>query len=256
MTDNDDAPPPAPSRRGLSRRLIALLAGGAAALAVAGVTSWALWPEAADDPYPDVPEGVYHAADVRYFDDLATMTASSALVVQGTAVEIRPGAAIVLDDGSEATVTDREVVVEVDKVVYDRFGIEAPATVVVVEGYWENGIGYTREGTPWIEVGQTGYFYLAAPPPALREDESYTYIHESGRVLIASSAEVSIPGHWTEEGPWASADLANGGAPAFTTAIESAAEAANSGEALPETITVCEPSDPADENSTPVCWEQ
>ncbi|WP_112134751.1 hypothetical protein [Glycomyces dulcitolivorans] len=257
MTEHDDAPPdPVPSRRGPSRRLVALVAAGAVALAAAGVTSWALWPDAVDDPYPDVPEGVYHAADVRAFDDLAVMTASSALVVKGTAVEIRPGAEVVYDDGSEAAVTDREVVVDVDKVVYDRYGIGAPETVVVVEGYWENGIGYTREGMPWTEVGQSGYFYLTAPPPDVLATETYAYIHEAGRVLIGSGSAVSIPGHWQEEGPWTAVDHVNGGAPAFETAIQSAADAAAAGEAVPELISVCVPSDPAVEDSAPLCWEE
>ncbi|WP_344482387.1 hypothetical protein [Glycomyces endophyticus] len=239
-------------------RLLSFIAGGAAALVVAGATAWALWPqpESDPDPFPDQPESVYHAAEVRTFDNLGTMTASSALVVHGTAVEARPGETVVLDDGSEASVTGREVVVEVDQVVFDRFGIEAPETVVVAEGFWENGIGYTLEGMPWTEVGQSGYFYLAGPPPALREDELYTYVHETGRVLIGTSLEVSIPGHWQEEGPWATADLADGASTSFTTAIQSAAEAAESGEAIPELISVCVPTDPADENSAPLCWEE
>ncbi|MFB9661332.1 hypothetical protein ACFQS3_01280 [Glycomyces mayteni] len=262
MSDNDPPadvkPPRTPLPRSRRPRLLAFIAGGAAALIVAGAAGWALRPqaEADPDPFPDQPESVYHAADVRTFDDLGTMTASSALVVHGTAVEARPGDTVALDDGSETTVTGREVVVEVDQVVFDRFGIEAPETVVVAEGFWENGIGYTREGMPWTEVGQSGYFYLAGPPPALREDELYTYIHETGRVLIAPSLEVSIPGHWQEEGPWAAADLADGTSASFTTAIQSAAEAAESGEAIAELVSVCVPTDPADENSAPLCWEE
>lgn len=230
---------------------------GTAVVAAAGVAAWILWPGTEPEPFPERPEGVYAASDARSFTDIATMTASSALVVKGTVTATGPGETIEYDDGSGSVQTNREVTITVEDVLYNRYEIEEPATVVMVEGYWEDGVGYTREGMPWVEVGDSGYFYLAAPPPEHRESQTYSVIHLYGRVLLGEDQSVAVPGNWDDEGPWsAPSSLDSANAPAFESQILAAARAAAGGVARPEVITVCRPSDPENEDSEPICWEE
>lgn len=231
-------------------------AAGASAVAVAGFATWVLWPSAEASPYPERPEGVYIAADTREFTDLSTMTASSALVVEGTVTAVGPGDSIEFEDGSETVQTNREVTISVEAILHNRYAVEDPKTVVMVEGYWESGVGYAREGLPWVEVGDSGYFYLTAPPPEHRDEEIYSLVHQYGRILLENDQTVSIPGHWEEEGPWSTLKLDATDAVAFEAQILDAADAASSGEVEPALVTVCEPLDPDDEDSEPICWEQ
>jgi hypothetical protein len=232
------------------------LAGASALVVAAGAATWALMPGESPDPYPEHPEAYYFGVDDHAFEDLATMTATSALLVKGSVTETAPGETRELGDGSGAVATDREVVIAVEEVLYNRYGVAEPETVVMLEGYWSDGTGYTLEGMPWVEVGDSGYFYLSAPPPEHRDGDRYSLIHLSGRVLIEEDQEVAIAGHWTEEGPWAAAELSTASAEAVEVEIEAAAESALAGAVEPLTVTVCEPSDPEDENSEPVCREE
>lgn len=232
-----------------------LIRSAAVAVAVAAAAVWVFWPE--PDPYPDQPEAEYAAAEAREFADVATMTASSALVVRGAVAEAGPGDTIELDDGSGAVQTNREVTIDVEEIIFNRYGVEEPKTVVMHEGYWENGVGFAREGLPWTEIGDSGYFYLTAPPPEHHDSGTYSLIHQNGRVLIdeAASEDVTVPGHWEEDGPWAPLG-ATAGAAAFEDEIRTAADTAEAGRVEPVTLTVCEPSDPENEDSEPICWEQ
>lgn len=233
---------------------------GTGLLAATGVVAgWALWSSSEPDPYPVQPEGTYAAAEARSFTDLATMTASSALVVRATATDTGPGETIEYHDGAGSAHTEREVTLAVEEVLYQRYEVDVTETIVMIDGYWDDGVGYAREGVPWVESGDSGYFYLSAPPPERRDSQNYSTISQHGRVLLGEDLSVDVTGHWEEEGPWAAAGLDAQDArdaSTFEKQIETAAEAAAAGTAEPELVTVCEPSEPGDEDSEPVCWEQ
>jgi hypothetical protein len=191
-----------------NRRARVIAVTSAALVVVAGVTT-ALVVNPFSDDLAERPELTAEGLESYFFEDPATMAATSELVVIAEVVAVEPGRTT----GESAPTGDRpgdletirNIVIEIEEVLHDPNGTATELTSLTVEeGSWDSqGTGIAVNGLTWSEVGDRGYFFLQ---PVDLEDGSgdlYALISSYGRVLLdGESAELSGH-HPEEEGPWA-----------------------------------------------------
>lgn len=131
-------------------------------------------------------------ADEAYaFDDLATMAATSHVVIHAYVDSVQLGR--VYGDPDEAVSFQvRNVNLAVDEVLASQNS--APKEIILEEQGWTSeGDCYIQNGLTWSEVGQEGYYFLR------RNVDADTYIHSSsqGRALIEGPT-LAVPAPDTE----------------------------------------------------------
>lgn len=117
--------------------------------------------------------------ELHHFNDVATMTATSPLVISGRVTAVRAGRWSGGAPGDRDRV--RDVTIAVDRVLASRSGAE-PATVVVDEWGWTSqGRGFEFKGVSWTEPGDRGFYFLT---PVTDAPGHYRLINSQGRVLV------------------------------------------------------------------------
>lgn len=140
----------------------------------------------AADGLPREANRVVHAGDsVREFRTLGELAATSAAVVQADVVEVQQGTTVRLGDTSRREIVPRLLVLKVQQVLYVRSTARLPEQIRVNDGYWESGDGYAREGLPWAQPGDTGYYFLSQDRgPDGNPLPTYSLLSPAGRVLV------------------------------------------------------------------------
>ncbi|MGL5827279.1 MAG: hypothetical protein ACRCYU_21060, partial [Nocardioides sp.] len=202
----------------------------------------AFWVQRNHTQFPDESSEVYSASSGREFDSLGELAASSDLVVRARVIDVNRGASVEYDDGSDAKFTQRTVTLQVVRTFYVRDGSISADRIELWDGYWTDGVGFAREGVPWIDPGDTGYFFVHTADGAPGQ---YSLVGD-GRVMITEDGVVYAgdPELWGRH---------TGGEDGMKDALLDAVDAAKSGAAKPVPYEVCRPSDPDDENSEPIC---
>lgn len=177
----------------------------------------------------DKPTHTAVGKEMVVFPDVATMTATSDLVVRATVSQIRRGRTVGPED---APITFREVSLDIGSVVYQRPGRAVPSSVVVEEEGWTaEGLGFTMNGVAWSRTGDTGYFFLHRKSDA--RDGTYRLAGSHGRALITGSSVALSGDNSHGEGPWDATGVRSRGAQGLDTEIRAAAGKARSGQARP-----------------------
>lgn len=148
------------------------------ALAVAALTAAVSF--AAGGPQLDrLPEENAHAKEVYSFDDVATMTATSHLVVLGTVVSVGPGR--IVGEEADGAIQLRSVGIEVLDFLHQRKTTILPRLLTIEEEGWDaQGRGYTVNGVEWSQVGDYGYFFLRKSDGV----NTYQLVSSQGRALV------------------------------------------------------------------------
>ncbi|QFG22375.1 hypothetical protein [Actinomadura sp. WMMB 499] len=121
-----------------------------------------------------------HNVEVHWFDDLATMVATSKLVVLGEVRSVRPGR-WVGEEEPDGRLRVRDVTLDVEKVLF-REGVAAPETVTLDEWGWDSrGVGFWDANLTWTGPGDRGYYFLT---PVQDAPGHYRLINSQGRALI------------------------------------------------------------------------
>lgn len=225
--------------------LAVLLVALGAFLFVAQDPPEATFPTRATGTYPDGSSAVT-------FKSIGEFVATAAFVVEGEVLDVERGDPVRLADGSEADIVPRLLDVEVRKLLYSRDPqAGAPETLLVTDGYWEDGVGHERESIGWVKPGQVGFFVVSrdrAPDGTLMS--TYSPLNGYGIALLdGERVEYAHQGVWQPLGHSATAVE-------FREALSGGISAAQSGAAEPVTVTICYPSVPGDEESEPVCFEE
>lgn len=122
-----------------------------------------------------------HNVEVHWFEDLATMVATSDLVVLGEVRSVRPGR-WVGEEEPDGRLRVRDVTLKVEKVLYRNGPAAAPATVTLDEWGWDSrGVGFQDANVTWTEPGDRGYYFLS---PVETAPGHYQLISSQGRALI------------------------------------------------------------------------
>jgi len=199
-------------------------------LVMAGVTAGCSSSAGSTVKFTDTPENISYASELRGFDDLGSMTATSDLVVKATVTEVVQGRTSGTAEDGGATTT-REVRLRIDKVIYQRRGGKAPESVLLAEGYWDqSGTGYMVEGLNWSKVGDTGYYFLSGPDDTYTSSDHYALVWSQGRVVVTNDG-IAISGDYDHEGPWVGVNTSAAGVATFEASLAAAAEAARTGKA-------------------------
>lgn len=214
------------SMRRRSMSMFGVAAGLVLAAAVAGGCSSSAGTPVA---FTDTPEHLSYSTELQVYEDLGSMTASSDLVVKATVTGTSQGRTFGTAEDGGATTT-REVHLRIDKVIYQKTQGQAPKSIVLAEGTWnDKGLGVMSEGLPWSKVGDTGYYYLSADDSYPTGDH-YSLLWSQGRLLISGTG-VSISGDHDVEGPWMGVDVSASGLSALEASITGAAHEAKTGKA-------------------------
>ncbi|HXH79581.1 hypothetical protein [Nocardioides sp.] len=183
--------------------------------------------------------------------NVGELVATATFTFEGKVLRVEQGEPVPYDDGSGDVTVPRYLVVEVGTVFHSRDpAATVPSTLLVWDGYWEDGVGYEREPIGWAQPGQSGFFFVRqgrGPDGDFRG--RYTPIAEGLALIGGEEVEYGHEGVWQSLGSSASPDM-------FRSAISEGARAARSGEAEPVLQTICYPSVPGDENSEPICVEE
>lgn len=205
----------------------------------------ARFPSHATATYPD-------GSSAATFKDIGEMVATATFVFAGKVLGVEQGDPVRLPDGSEAEIVPRILVVEVRDLLHRRGpGSSAPSTVRVTDGYWQDGVGYSRESIGWAMPGQTGFFLVGRDrAPDGTHMSTYSPLNDNGIALVdGERVKYAHQGVWRILG--GSATSAE-----FRDALNRGVSAAQSGAATPVPVTICYPSIPGDEQSEPVCVEE
>lgn len=203
---------------------------------------------------PTAASRVMDTTEARNFHSVGQLAATASLVVRGHVVDVVPGDPVTFPDGSGVAVTPRYLVVQVDEYLAARDAdAPQPASLHVYDGYWQASEGYRRQEFDWAEPGDAGVFFLDQDTDANGQPlNTYSPLGAEGRVLLNPGEPV-----YDEDASsvWASV----GEEPSVTELKEAVAEGVNSaenGDAKPLLVEVCRPSDPADEDSEPICTKE
>ncbi|MBG6091689.1 hypothetical protein [Actinomadura viridis] len=138
-----------------------------------------------------------HSVEINFFEDLATMAATSDLVVLGEVRSVRPGRWVGEEEpkGRERV---RDVTIEIEEVLLNNGSGAAPKTVTVDEWGWDSrGVGFQDENVTWTKAGDRGYYFLT---PVKDAPGHHRLINSQGRALISGteltpSSEEGAPLH-------------------------------------------------------------
>lgn len=127
------------------------------------------------------PTMLAHNVEVHFFEDLATMVATSDLVVLGEVRSVRPGR-WVGEEEPDGRLRVRDVTIHIEKVLFRKGSGAAPKTVTVDEWGWDSrGVGFQDENLTWTKPGDRGYYFLT---PVKDAPGHHRVVNSQGRVLI------------------------------------------------------------------------
>ena len=162
-----------------------------------------------DDPngsrFPDHATAVYpDGSSATTYKNVGEMVATAAFVLEGEVLRVEHGDPVQYNDGSGDEIVPRILVVKVRDLLHQRGPkIEAPSTLRVIDGYWQDEVGYERESTGWATQGQVGYFMVSrdrAPDGSYMS--TYSPLNGEGVVLVEGDRVKYAP---TGRGsPWGS----------------------------------------------------
>ncbi|MQA97389.1 MAG: hypothetical protein GEV11_23140 [Streptosporangiales bacterium] len=128
--------------------------------------------------------------ELHDFNDVATMTATSPLVIFGRVETVRAGRWSGGAPGDRDRV--RDVTIAVDQVLASGSGAR-PEKVVVDEWGWDGqGRGFEFKGVRWTEPGDRGFYFLI---PVTDAPGHYRLINSQGRVLVQGETLQPSAGH-------------------------------------------------------------
>lgn len=218
---------------GPDRRRAATAAVALVALALTGGCAATGAEPASDDGQAldlEQPERLAFASEVSYFEDLATMLASSDAVVVGEVTDVRAGRVV---GEADFSIRFREVDVRVEHDERDRFA--AGDTVLVEQEGWSEDVtgdesSYAYEGQGWLQEGTKVLLFLVdkGGPEAGR----YRAISSQGLYEIAGDVVAPVPAPEASHAPLV-AEIAAMAAPEVKIAVATAGRGVRSGTVQP-----------------------
>lgn len=190
------------------------------------------------DGLPSRPETKTVALRPNY-KSLESMTASAPLVVLARVTSVKPG--LLISPPGEGSLQMRESTLEVQEVLYSSKG-ESPATVVIGETGWVDGVPTEDIERPWTKKGDYGYFFLRQDPV----HKIYGLIGTQARVLIDEPSQQMRPSGDHHEDPFV-VKLGKMTPQDFAKAVKSAATLAKEGKTKPRPLGDALPEVPVDE---------
>jgi hypothetical protein len=138
--------------------------------------------------YDAQPEGTADGREIYHFTDVASMTATSNLVVYGDVVSVDQGRLTGGEDDGAAVggeIRLRSVTITVYSVLHNPKNLLVPPSIILEEEGWDDeGRGYITNNVAWSQVGDSGYFFLRKSVGA----NTYRLTSSDGRALIVNDS--------------------------------------------------------------------